>query len=185
MNWQRCQPPPPRRLDEAASPHALSRYQAGRNVGLGMQPSRKAPRNSTASQRLSGTSREVSDPHQARCGLSQSTVSRIWWAFGLQPHRTEALKLSKDPLFIEKVRDIVGLYLDPPAHALVTSPSSTATPSSPASSASAEESLTRETSTPLALNGHDMATIRTGSNSFPPAPPTSAARLRNEGSVGC
>src|SRR5215470_14229279 len=55
----------------------------------------------------------------ARCGLSQSTVSRIWRAFGLQPHRTEAFKLSKDPLFVEKVRDIVGLYLDPPDRALV------------------------------------------------------------------
>src|SRR5215813_12351497 len=55
----------------------------------------------------------------ARCGLSQSTVSCIWRAFGLQPHRTEAFKLSKDPLFVEKVRDIVGLYLDPPDRALV------------------------------------------------------------------
>jgi transposase len=55
----------------------------------------------------------------ARCGLSQSTVSRIWRAFGLQPHRTEAFKLSKDPRFVEKVRDIVGLYLDPPDRALV------------------------------------------------------------------
>src|SRR5207245_4787849 len=54
-----------------------------------------------------------------RCGLSQSTVSRIWRAFGLQPHRTEAFKLSKDPLFVEKVRDIVGLYLNPPDKALV------------------------------------------------------------------
>ena len=54
-----------------------------------------------------------------RCGLSQSTVSRIWRAFGLQPHRTETFKLSADPLFIEKVRDIVGLYLDPPDRAMV------------------------------------------------------------------
>jgi len=52
-------------------------------------------------------------------GLSQSTVGRIWRAFSLQPHRTESFKLSTDPLFIEKVRDIVGLYLDPPDHALV------------------------------------------------------------------
>jgi transposase len=55
----------------------------------------------------------------ARSGLSQSTVSRIWRAFGLQPHRTETFKLSPDPLFVEKVRDIVGLYLDPPERALV------------------------------------------------------------------
>jgi transposase len=52
-------------------------------------------------------------------GLSQSAIVRIWRAFGLQPHRTETFKLSTDPLFIEKVRDIVGLYLNPPEHALV------------------------------------------------------------------
>jgi len=52
-------------------------------------------------------------------GLSQSAVCRIWRAFGLQPHRTETFKLSTDPLFIEKVRDIVGLYLHPPDKALV------------------------------------------------------------------
>src|SRR5439155_12046891 len=54
-----------------------------------------------------------------RCGLSQTAVSRIWRAFALQPHRVETFKLSKDPLFIEKVRDIVGLYLHPPDKALV------------------------------------------------------------------
>src|SRR5712691_3516712 len=53
------------------------------------------------------------------CGLSRNTVHRIWRAFALQPHRTETFKLSKDPLFIEKVRDIVGLYLNPPDRALV------------------------------------------------------------------
>jgi transposase len=52
-------------------------------------------------------------------GVSQSTVSRVWRAFGLAPHRVEHWKLSKDPLFVEKVRDIVGLYLDPPERALV------------------------------------------------------------------
>ena len=54
-----------------------------------------------------------------RCELSQTAVSRIWRAFALQPHRVETFKLSKDPLFIEKVRDIVGLYLNPPDKALV------------------------------------------------------------------
>jgi transposase len=54
-----------------------------------------------------------------KSGLSQSAVSRIWRAFALQPHRFETFKLSKDPLFIEKVRDIVGLYLNPPEHAMV------------------------------------------------------------------
>jgi len=52
-------------------------------------------------------------------GLSQSAVSRIWRAFGLQPHRQDSWKLSKDPLFIDKVRDVVGLYLDPPERAVV------------------------------------------------------------------
>jgi len=54
-----------------------------------------------------------------RSGLSRTTVRRIWSAFGLQPHRVENFKLSNDPQFIEKVRDIVGLYLEPPAAALV------------------------------------------------------------------
>ncbi len=52
-------------------------------------------------------------------GLSATTVGRVWRAFGLQPHRTETFKLSTDPLFAEKVRDIVGLYLAPPDRALV------------------------------------------------------------------
>lgn len=52
-------------------------------------------------------------------GLNQTAISRIWRAFALQPHRTETFKLSRDPLFIDKVRDIVGLYLNPPDHALV------------------------------------------------------------------
>jgi transposase len=52
-------------------------------------------------------------------GLSQSAIVRIWRAFGLQPHRAETFKLSTDPLFVEKVRDVVGLYLNPPDRALV------------------------------------------------------------------
>lgn len=52
-------------------------------------------------------------------GVSASSVHRIWQAFSLQPHRTERFKLSTDPQFVEKVRDIVGLYLDPPEKALV------------------------------------------------------------------
>jgi transposase len=53
------------------------------------------------------------------CGLSRSSINRIWRAFALAPHRTENFKLSKDPLFIEKVRDIVGLYMVPPDKAMV------------------------------------------------------------------
>ncbi|MFK0297446.1 helix-turn-helix domain-containing protein [Streptomyces sp. NPDC090442] len=50
----------------------------------------------------------------ARAGLSQTTVSKIWRAFGLKPHRAETFKLSTDPFFVDKVHDVVGLYLDPP-----------------------------------------------------------------------
>jgi transposase len=55
----------------------------------------------------------------AKVGLSQSAVVRIWRNFGLQPHRSETFKLSTDPQLVEKVRDIVGLYLNPPEHAIV------------------------------------------------------------------
>ena len=54
-------------------------------------------------------------------GISVSSVQRIWRAHGLQPHRVRQFKLSNDPRFVEKLRDVVGLYLDPPAHAIVLS----------------------------------------------------------------
>lgn len=56
-----------------------------------------------------------------QAGVSHTTVGRIWRTFGLQPHVVESFKISDDPLFIEKVRDIVGLYLNPPARAVVFS----------------------------------------------------------------
>jgi transposase len=52
-------------------------------------------------------------------GVSQTAVSRIWRAFGLKPHRAQTFKLSTDPLFVDKVRDVVGLYVSPPANAMV------------------------------------------------------------------
>src|SRR3954453_6887692 len=55
----------------------------------------------------------------AESGLSRSTVGRIWRAFQLKPHLVDTFKLSSDPLFVDKVRDVVGLYLDPPERALV------------------------------------------------------------------
>lgn len=55
----------------------------------------------------------------AEVGLNQSAVHRIWKAFGLAPHRQDTWKLSRDPQFIDKVRDVVGLYLDPPERAVV------------------------------------------------------------------
>jgi putative transposase len=55
----------------------------------------------------------------AETGLSHTTIRRIWSAFGLQPHRSETFKLSTDPLFVDKVQDIVGLYMSPPNRAVV------------------------------------------------------------------
>ena len=57
----------------------------------------------------------------AQTGISVSSVQRIWRAHGLQPHRVRRFKLSNDPKFIDKLRDVVGLYVDPPAHAIVLS----------------------------------------------------------------
>src|SRR5262249_49974455 len=57
----------------------------------------------------------------AETGFSHTTIRRMWAAFGLQPHRSQTFKLSDDPLFVDKVRDIVGLYLSPPNRALVLS----------------------------------------------------------------
>ena len=57
----------------------------------------------------------------AGAGFSHTTIRRIWTAFGLQPHRSQTFKLSNDPLFVDKVRDIVGLYLPPPNPVLVLS----------------------------------------------------------------
>jgi transposase len=55
----------------------------------------------------------------AKAGISRQSVSRIWRTFGLKPHRSETFQLSTDPQFVEKVRDVVGLYMNPPANALV------------------------------------------------------------------
>lgn len=107
-----------------------SRFLVKRLDGLLDEPRPGAPRRLTdadvervLTRTLESTPRDAthwSTRSLARaCGLSQSAVSRIWRAFALQPHRTETFKLSKDPLFIEKVRDIVGLYLNPPDRALV------------------------------------------------------------------
>ncbi len=71
---------------------------------------KKKPKNATH-----WTCRAMAD----ETGLSKSTVQRVWRAFGLQPHRQKHFKLSNDPFFVEKVRDIVGLYLNPPDNAMV------------------------------------------------------------------
>ncbi len=107
-----------------------ARFLRDRLDGLLDEPRSGAPRRigDDEVERLITTTLEQ-QPHDAthwstrsmakRVGMSQSTVGRVWRAFGLQPHREETFKLSSDPLFVEKVRDIVGLYLNPPERALV------------------------------------------------------------------
>ena len=107
-----------------------NRFAEHRLDGLSDDPRPGRPRTITDEQvdavitkTLESTPREAthwSTRSMAReVGLSQTAVSRIWRAFGLQPHRQDSFKLSKDPLFVDKVHDVVGLYLNPPERAVV------------------------------------------------------------------
>jgi transposase len=107
------------------------RFMADRVGGLADAPRPGAPRKITDEQvevvvtRVLAEEGRGQDTHWStrsmadETGLSQSSVSRIWRAFGLKPHIVETWKLSTDPEFIAKVRDVVGLYMNPPEHALV------------------------------------------------------------------
>ena len=106
------------------------RFRVHRLDGLADEPRPGAPRKITDAQVEEVIARTLeSTPKNAThwstrsmakaTGLSQRSIVRIWQAFALQPHRTKTFKLSSDPLFIEKVRDIVGLYMNPPERALV------------------------------------------------------------------
>jgi transposase len=106
------------------------RFLDDRLEGLADEPRPGAPRSITDAQIEEAITKTLeSKPANAtqwstrslakKLGLSQTAVSRIWRAFGLQPHRAETFKLSADPFFIEKVRDVVGLYLNPPERAIV------------------------------------------------------------------
>ncbi|MCR6490870.1 IS630 family transposase [Amycolatopsis sp. OK19-0408] len=108
-----------------------SRFVADGLEGLSDEPRAGAPRTVT-DERVEAVivkTLEQSPPDQdthwstrsmaAATGMSQSTVSRIWRAFGLKPHQVQTWKLSRDPQFVEKVRDVVGLYLAPPDNAIV------------------------------------------------------------------
>jgi transposase len=107
-----------------------SRFLADRLQGLVDEPRPGAPRSISDAQIEEVIGRTLESKPQAAThwstrsmakvtGLSQATIGRIWRAFGLQPHRTDTFKLSTDPFFVEKVRDIVGLYLNPPERAIV------------------------------------------------------------------
>jgi transposase len=107
------------------------RFMAGRLGGLADAARPGAPRTITGEQvevvvtRVLTEKGRGQDTHwttrsmAGETGLSQSSVSRIWRAFGLKPHVVQTWKLSTDPEFIAKVRDVVGLYMNPPEHALV------------------------------------------------------------------
>ncbi len=106
------------------------RFAATRLDGLADEPRPGAPRTITDAHVEAALTRTLeSRPTDAthwstrtlarQLDLSQTAISRIWRAFGLKPHRQESFKLSSDPFFVEKVRDIVGLYLSPPERAIV------------------------------------------------------------------
>lgn len=106
------------------------RFLKNRSLGLSELPRSGAPRR-VSDEQIESVIRQTleSTPKAAthwstrgmakHCGLSRQTISRIWRTFGLAPHRSENFTLSTDPCFVDKVRDVVGLYLDPPANALV------------------------------------------------------------------
>ena len=107
-----------------------SRFVVDRLEGLLDEPRPGRPRTITDEQVEAVVTRTLeSSPKDAthwstrsmakEVGLNQTAVSRIWRAFGLQPHRQESWKLSKDPQFVDKVKDVVGLYLNPPERAVV------------------------------------------------------------------
>ncbi|WP_436846230.1 IS630 family transposase [Streptomyces shenzhenensis] len=108
-----------------------ARFAADRLEGLADQPRPGAPRKITDEQvealvaRTLDQAPPTGDSHWSTrsmaeaAGMSQSAVSRIWRAFGLKPHIVETWKLSADPQFVTKVRDVVGIYLSPPENALV------------------------------------------------------------------
>ena len=100
--------------------------------GLTDEPRPGAPRKITDARRRGGRHQDAGEKPKAAThwstrgmaqavGLSQTAIVRIWHAFGLKPHRSETFKLSTDPYFVEKVRDVVGLYMSPPENAIVLS----------------------------------------------------------------
>lgn len=106
------------------------RFLAKRLDGLFDEPRPGAPRKVTDEhvERVITMTLEQTPPHATHwstrsmakaANLSQTAISRIWRTFNIQPHRTKTFKLSKDPLFIDKVRDVVGVYMNPPDRAIV------------------------------------------------------------------
>jgi len=93
-------------------------YRSGRPRSIEDERISQLVRKTLHSKPRSATQWSCRDMAQAT-GISKSTVQRVWSAFGLKPHRQQSFKLSTDPLFVEKLRDVAGLYLNPPENALV------------------------------------------------------------------
>jgi putative transposase len=107
-----------RRFIERRLPGLYDELRPGRPRSIEDEKIATLLRRTIASKPKAGTHWTVRDAAQVS-GISKSTVHRLFQAFAVQPHRTRSFKLSTDPFFVEKVRDIVGLYLNPPDHALV------------------------------------------------------------------
>jgi len=107
-----------KRFQSAGNDELLDEPRPGTSRKLSDQQVELVLARTLASQPKAATHWSTRDMAKA-CGLSQSSISRIWRAFSLAPQRSETFKLSRDPLFIEKVCDNVGLYLNPPDRAFV------------------------------------------------------------------
>jgi transposase len=120
------------RLNRATVGKWRSRFLEDRLEGLADEPRPGAPRTITDAKVEEVVTKTLEEKPKAAThwstrgmaravGLSQSAIVRVWNAFGLKPHKAERFKLSTDPFFVEKVRDVVGLYLNPPENAIVLS----------------------------------------------------------------
>ena len=112
-------------------------------------------------------------------GYAPSTIHRMWQAFSLQPHRSETFKLSADPYFVDKVRDIVGLYMDPPQHALVLCVDEKSQVQGPRSAAAPARSATQDykrNGTTSLFTTSPPGTVRT----VPPAPDVPPGHIGQE-----
>jgi transposase len=121
---------PQRRVTRPTGGKGRARFVARRLEGLADEPRPGAPRTITDAQVEEVIPRTLESPPTAGThgstrgmakapGLSQSAIGRLWHAFGRKPHRCATFKLSNDPFFVEKVRDVGGLYLNPPERAIV------------------------------------------------------------------
>ena len=153
-----------------------ARFLARRLDGLGDEPRPGVPRTITDAKVEEVAVRTLEEvPEGAahwskremarRVGISPTSVHRIWRAFGLQPHRIEDLKISPDPLLIDKIRDVVGLYLAPPANARRSIPVLARTVASASPRSASDDAYASN------------STVRISGTGIPPRPARNANRL--------